>query len=396
MGSGASFAQRPQGFDSKDDAEWAFYARMALKNPALQEQFILFLRGAGLGPLERNCVRLYMELEHWATLCQRKLRYLGMPRESKTTNKIEVVNKEIRERVEKIVNTYIVTDARRHVPLSRHIINQFGIISADSASGGVASASMPAPLVPSSLSLSRSSFSVRGSFMMGTTTASAEFSLAGFGPREVLAFISEVEYELLPLCKGFITTFLQDEKNAHLVQDALLSSEEARADSLESKEAPGSAISSPTSSLRPSFEPHTPVSPSKGPPAAVPAVAAVVTHNGSGSVDEIRGASPLDVDQARQPRIPPLQVPQLARVQDALTTQIPFRYCCSPRCSPLVLFVCGPSHRSLLPLPPSQSPTRTLQPRGVKRLCSAFFSRRPPVCPQQQRLQLRHDSHARC
>lgn len=366
MGSAASFAQRPQGFDSKDDAEWAFYARMALKNPALQEKFILFLRGAGLGPLERNCVRLYMELEHWATLCQRKMRYLGLPKESKTTNKIEDVNKEIRERVERIVNTYAVTDARRRVPLSRHIINQIGLISADIAGGGGSggTSSMTAPLVPNSLlpnslGFSGSSFSNRGSFMMGTSTGSTEFSPSTFGPREVLAFISEMEYELLPLCKGFITTFLQNEENAHLVQDALLAAEEVRVESLDSKVAAGSepTSGSPSSATRQSFEPHTPASPpSKPPPEAFPAVAAVVARNGSGSGDEIRGASPLDIDQARQPRMPP----QLARVKDALTTQVPFRYFCSPPI--LLVFVCL-SHVSLpLPLPcsPAHHPHTTL------------------------------------
>ena len=195
-------------FDQRDDKEWVFIIREALRHEKLQGRFVTFLKTANLNLAERNCVRLFLVLDKLAHCCSRATRYLEtMPKTEEIVTKMTAVKKDMKRLVEVITNQYVVIEAQRRVQLSRAVIHQFGLISlqADPAAEG------GAPPGPTKV----------GSFSANDPDSPQFFG--SYMPKELQALILEVQHEMVPVCRDFLNRFVADEDNARLVQDAMLS-----------------------------------------------------------------------------------------------------------------------------------------------------------------------------
>ena len=133
MGAGASLLPDRAdalNFDEKDNVEWLYIIREALKHEELQARMVSFLKRTSTSSAERNCVRLYIELDKLSACCKRATRYLDRkPKPDQLVEKMLIVRRDISRVLGFITNTHVVVDAKRRVQLSRAVIHQFGLLT---------------------------------------------------------------------------------------------------------------------------------------------------------------------------------------------------------------------------------------------------------------------------
>ena len=133
MGAGASLLPDRAdalNFDEKDNVEWLYIIREALKHEKLQARMVSFLKRTSTSSAERNCVRLYIELDKLSACCKRATKYLERkPKPDQLVEKMLMVRRDISRVLGFITNTHVVVDAKRRVQLSRAVIHQFGLLT---------------------------------------------------------------------------------------------------------------------------------------------------------------------------------------------------------------------------------------------------------------------------
>jgi len=251
MGTGASLVPDKGDalkFDAKDDVEWVYIVREALKHEELLFRFVSFLKKSQLSLQERYCVRLFIELDKLTQCCNRALRCLkAETKDTKILNKMATIKRDIKSLVEHITNAYVVVDAKRRVALSRAVIHRFGLISGDvsvsgtkagSGSGSGSGAKDDAEVYPSSSS-GLTDRTDRSSFVSDIDSPDHPKYFGVYTPKELLELILEVQHEMVPFCREFLQRFMSDRENAELMQDAMLSHKDTNDFELQSNASEG-------------------------------------------------------------------------------------------------------------------------------------------------------------
>lgn len=220
MGAGNSVLEKAQnGSDVRTDVDLICLIQSALKCDELSACLVTFLRNASPAVEEKNCIRMYMDLNLLQKLCKRASKYLTklseysleQSRAPKTQsdpgseikwNAILVsLKEEIRVFSDRIINLYVVTDARRHVQLPHPILQRFRNLGAET----------PSHSISTSIDLASPITSFAAGYLIGSMTIP-----------DILTFIIDAQVAIVPVCRDIMNAFLAFEKHSILVQKAIM------------------------------------------------------------------------------------------------------------------------------------------------------------------------------